>query len=817
VNKFKTTIAALGVAALVAGLTSVAPAAQAASATVPDAPASLTAIPGNTTVLLAWAAPANGGSPITGYNLYEGTTPGGESATPVNDGTLASGTTLTVNGLTNAQTYYFTAKAVNGIGSSVASTEAWAIPAATMPASPTAVVATAGNASATVNWTAPSSVGGSAISRYTVTAADSTTPAKGGQTCTWSSGPLSCALSGLSNGDSYTFSVTATNSLGTSVASNASSAVVPAVTVPSAPTALIATPGNTNVVLSWTAPANGGSTITGYNVYKGTTSGGENYAVAVNGTTLVSGTTVTVSSLSNSQSYYFTVKAVNATGASSASSEVWAIPSGTVPSTPTAVAASPGHVSAIVSWVAPNPGGAAITRYTVTAADSTTPSKGGQTCTWSSGPLSCVLSGLSNGDSYTFSVTATNSLGTSAPSSASSAIVPTVTEPLAPTNLVATPGNHTVLLSWTAPVSGGSIITGYNIYQGNSPGGESANAVNGTIFVTNTSAIVSGLNNAHTYYFTVEAVNALGSSLDSSEVWAIPSATVAAVPMGVIAIAGTNGTATIVWSVPMSSGGSAITGYVVTPYIGSSAQAASSFNSTLTAETVSGLAPGTSYSFAVAAINASGTGAASENSNVVSFAKATTKTALKLSANGVTFGHEQVEIISVTVSPQYPGMMPTGSVTISGTDCHVTVVAGKGSCTLSGAKFASGFFHPVGSYAGSTNFTSSVSGGMSTLSVARAATTTALKLSAVKATYGHEQAEHISVSVSSQYSGVTATGTVTISGTPCRINLSAGKGSCTLSSKTFRTGFFHPIATYGGNANFKGSKSGGFSTLTVVK
>ena len=227
--------------------------------------------------------------------------------------------------------------------------------------------------------------------------------------------------------------------------------------------------------------------------------------------------------------------------------------------------------------------------------------------------------------------------------------------------------------------------------------------------------------------------------------------------------------------------------------------------------------PETSYSFAVAAINASGTGAASENSNVVSFAKATTKTALKLSANGVTFGHEQVEIISVTVSPQYPGMMPTGSVTISGTDCHVTVVAGKGSCTLSGAKFASGFFHPVGSYAGSTNFTSSVSGGMSTLSIARAATTTALKLSAVKATYGQEQVEHISVSVSSQYSGVTATETVTISGTPCRINLSAGKGSCTLSSKTFRTDFFHPIATYGGNANFKGSKSGGFSTLTVVK
>jgi titin len=69
VNRFKTTLAALGVAALVAGLTSFAPAAQAASATAPSAAKGLSATPGDTTVALTWTAPTNnGGSAITGYN-----------------------------------------------------------------------------------------------------------------------------------------------------------------------------------------------------------------------------------------------------------------------------------------------------------------------------------------------------------------------------------------------------------------------------------------------------------------------------------------------------------------------------------------------------------------------------------------------------------------------------------------------------------------------------------------------------------------------------------------------------------------------------
>jgi hypothetical protein len=182
-------------------------------------------------------------------------------------------------------------------------------------------------------------------------------------------------------------------------------------------------------------------------------------------------------------------------------------------------------------------------------------------------------------------------------------------------------------------------------------------------------------------------------------------------PTGVTATSG-NASATVAWSAPSSTGNSAIASYVVTPYVGTIAMATRTFNSTTTTETVTGLMPRTTYSFTVAAVNAAGTGAPSGPSNLVTVPKATTTTTFGLRAARLTYEHEQVDHLSVTVLSRYTGSKPTGTVTVNEstmTLCTIKLSSGRGACTLSSTKLAVGSYSLVAAYSGSSVFLGSVS------------------------------------------------------------------------------------------------------------
>ena len=312
--------------------------------------------------------------------------------------------------------------------------------AAAVPGTPTIGDATAGNTQASVTFTAPTSNGSSAITSYTVTANP------GGITATGTGSPI--AVSGLTNGTAYTFTVTATNATGTSTASNASNSVTP-MTVPSAPIFGAITAGNAQATVTFMAPTStGGSDITGYLVTSNPEGGVDTNA----GSTA---TTHTITGLTNGKAYTFTVVAANGAGLGAISPPSNTVtPQATVPGAPTGVTAVPGNVQATVTFTAPaSNGGSTITGYTVTS----TPAGGvdGNAGTTS---MSHTITGLTNGTAYTFTVVATNVKGNSAVSAASNSVTPNILSPVigAPSVAIAKSG---ATVTYTVTYSGASAIT----------------------------------------------------------------------------------------------------------------------------------------------------------------------------------------------------------------------------------------------------------------------------------------------------------------------------------------------------------------------
>ena len=564
------------------------------------------------TVTVSGGAPAVGSVRFTGVN--------GSAVALVDDGVASVNTSSLTNGSHVIRATFTSAAVPLQAPSAAQLTQLVGVPLA-----PTIGAAVAGNAQATVSFTRPAAAGNPAITGYTVTALDHSTPANGGQTTMGTSSPI--VVQGLANGDSYTFTVTATNSTGTGPASAPSNAAVPTApaATPGASVLTMATGGNAQVVLDWTAPSNnGGSPIIGYNILRGTTSGSETLLTSV-GSTL----TFTDTGLTNGTTYYYEIQAVNAVGDSVASNELSATPTApaTAPAAPNLTSATGGNAQVVLDWTAPsNNGGSPIIGYNIFRG--TTP--GSETPLTSVGSiLTFTDTGLTNGTTYYYEIQAVNAVADSVASNELSA-TPTApaTAPGASVLTIATGGNAQVVLDWTAPSNnGGSPIIGYNILRGTTSRSETLLTSVGSILTfTDT-----GLTNGTTYYYEIQAVNAVGDSVASNELSATPGL-VPGAPGFVQAVpppsnpnsnVGVSGSITVAYFYT-TIGSSPILYYTVTatdlttPANGGQTVSGDPVSGATAYELpVTGLVNGDAYTFSVTATNSTGTSVASAASSPV--------------------------------------------------------------------------------------------------------------------------------------------------------------------------------------------------------
>ena len=558
------------------------------------APTQLAAAPGNAQVVLSWTTPTSTSAPES-YNIYYSTSAGVAPAT----GTRISGvttTSYTQSSLTNGTTYYYVVTAVYGAGESGPSNQVSATPSVpvVIPTAPTNLAAMAGNAQVSFTWTA--SAGATSYNLYWSTTTG-VTPANGTKISGISSS--SYTQTDLTNGTAYYYVVTAVDSAGeSSPSSQVAATPVAPVTAPSAPTNLAAAAGNAQVSLTWTASAG----ATSYNLYWSTSSG----VTPANGTKIsgIANPAYVQASLTNGTTYYYAVTAVNSGGESPASSHAMATPVApvTIALAPTNLAAAAGNAQVSLTWTA-SAGATSYNLYWSTTAG-VMPANG----TRISGITNpaYLQTGLTNGATYYYVVTAVNSAGESDPSNQaiSTPIAPISAAPL---NLAGTAGNAQVALSWSASAGAAT----YNLYWSTTSGVTPANGtkISG---ITNPAYVQNGLTNGTTYFYVVTAVNTGGESPASNQASATPVAAIPAAPLNLNASAGA-AQALLSWSV--SSGATSYNLYYSTTAGVSPANGTKISGITATNYTQSGLISGTTYYYVVTAVNASGESSASNQAS----------------------------------------------------------------------------------------------------------------------------------------------------------------------------------------------------------
>lgn len=311
------------------------------------------------------------------------------------------------------------------------------------PSVPRDLTAVGGDASAVLNWLAPTTSNGNLITDYLIEYSSNS----GTSWTTFSDGTsttTSATVTGLTNATVYLFRVSAISSAG---ASDPSSTATATTGTPGAPTSLSPTSLNASIRLTWSAPLlNGGSAITDY-VVEYSSDAGANYSVFDDGVS--TSLTATITGLTNGSSYLLRVKAVNSIGTGPASGVISAAPwNVSVSSAPRDVVVTTVSLQQVVlGWTAPlTDGGSSITDYIIEYSSNSGTS-------WSTFVdnvttlRSVTVTNLTNSTSYIFRVSAVNAAGTSTPSSSTTAVAPGI--PSLPLSVVeAQIGPRYVAIRW---------------------------------------------------------------------------------------------------------------------------------------------------------------------------------------------------------------------------------------------------------------------------------------------------------------------------------------------------------------------------------
>ena len=547
----------------------------------PPLPVVPKATPGNGQVSLAWTASLGAVSYSIGRSLTPGT--GYVSLTTTN------GTSFVDINVSNGTTYYYVVTASNGACSSVNSVEVPSAPTCTPPAVPIGVVAQANNGSVALTWTASLGAVSYRILRSTTSAA--------GYQLVGTSGTAGFTDVGVVNGTSYYYVVTASNGVCSS-ANSAEVTATPACTPPSKPTNLVATAGDSQIVLAWTVSSGGASS---YQVRRGLATGGP----YTDSTATVTGLGFTDTGLVDGKTYYYVVYANNGSCLSAPSAEVSAKPVCVPPSVPTLTATS-GDAKVTLSWTAAK----GATSYTLTRR---TGGADGSTDIPNLTGTSYTDSPLTNGTTYLYVVSSSNGTCLSAPSAQVSTKPVAVCTLVAPTTVTPTAGNKQVTLTWTAVAGAAS----YNIARSTTPGVGYTSAGTATAPTVTFVDAAATLVNGTTYYYMVTASNSICSSPNSAEVSAKPVCVPPSVPTGVTATANnTNGKITVAWGIPAGSP----TGYTVsrTDSATGTFAAVSTNQTAVTFVDSTVLTAGQTYYYVVSASNASGTCASGNSTPAVS-------------------------------------------------------------------------------------------------------------------------------------------------------------------------------------------------------